>query len=123
MDNIEQVCESMVGLSVEIRGVDCGRIMRWVCVEKDGKTFYVFVFSSGKKIEATGVIHYVRNRVHYPSGSEYVLAQRKIKPKFGGRPAFPNTISNRTNLRGAVMPKSLPHERELNSKLKNRKDK
>jgi hypothetical protein len=118
MDNLQQTCDGMIGLSFDIRGEDYGRIMRWVTVEKDGKTYYVFITSLGKKVEATSVIDYIRNAVRYPDGSDYVFAQRKIKPKRKGGPAFPNTISNRTNLRGAVMPKALPHERELNSKLK-----
>jgi len=118
MTQMPDLCNSMVGLSFDIRGEDYGRIMRWVTVEKDGSTYYVFITSLGKKVEATSVIDYIKRKIHYPSGSDYVLAQRKIKPKFSGKPAFPNTISNRTRSIRSVMPKPLPHERELNSKLK-----
>ena len=49
MSQLDDKCDSMVGLSFDIHGVDYGRIMRWVKVEKDGYTYNVFITSLGKK--------------------------------------------------------------------------
>lgn len=124
MDNIQELCDSMIGISFDVRGEDYGRILRWVCVEKDGKTYHVFITSLGKKVEASSAIHYIKNTVRYPDGTDYVLRQRKIKRKGKGNggDAFPATIRNRAYFSSNVMPKALPHERELNNKL-SRKDK
>lgn len=100
MNELEKMCDDLVGLSFDIRGVDYGRIMRWVRVQKDGDTFYVFITSLGKKVEAVTLIDYIKNKVYYPDGTEYVLRQRKIKPKRNGSPAFPSGISTKVYFRG-----------------------
>lgn len=120
MDNIEELCNSMVGLSFDIRGEDYGRIMRWVRVEKNDRILYVFVTSLGKKVEATGVIDYVRNTVRYPKETD--PNRNKIKPKRRAGYAFPSGISTMAYFRDNVKTRALPHEKQLNNEL-TRKDK
>jgi hypothetical protein len=111
----------MVGKSVTVAGEDYGRIMRWVRVENNDKTINVFVFSSGRKVEAMSLIDYVKNKVYYPSGMSSVYRRRKAKTKSTGRPVFPTSIRNTAVFSSNVMPRPLPHEQELNNKLKNKK--
>ena len=89
--------DRMVGISVDIRGEDYGRIMRYECIVKDEKEYQVFVFSSGKKVEANSIIKYVNSAVHYPDGTDYVMRNRVKYAKAKGStpsPAFGSSIRN-----------------------------
>lgn len=100
MDNLQEQCDRMVGISIDIRGVDYGRIMRWELVEKDGKTYYVFTTSLGKKVEATSYFEYKRKYIHYPDGSNYAFrlryagAKAKAKHQNNGGSLFGSSIKN-----------------------------
>ena len=121
MSDLDRACDEMVGKSVSVAGEDYGRIMRWVRVENNGKTINVFVFSSGRKVEAMSLIDYVKNKVYYPAGMSSVYRRRKAKTKSTGQPVFRSSISNVARFSSNVMPRPLPHERELNNKLNNKK--
>lgn len=91
MSPLDDKCDSMVGLSFDVRGVDYGRIMRWVKIEQDGYTYNVFITSLGKKVEAVTLIDYIYNTVRYPKETD--PNRNKIKPKRRAGYAFPSGIS------------------------------
>ena len=72
----------------------------FVAVEKDDYTYHVLITSTGRKVEAVTLINYIKTKIHYPDGTDYVMRQRKIKPKRQGKPAFPSSISNKVYFRG-----------------------
>lgn len=100
MDNLQDKCDRMVGISIDIRGVDYGRIMRWELVESNGKTYHVFITSLGKKVEATSYFDYKRKHIHYPDGSDYAFrlryagAKAKSKHQSNGGAMFGDSIRN-----------------------------
>lgn len=100
MSSIAEACDKLIGLSIEINGEDYGRIMRWVTVEKDDYTYHVLITSTGRKVEAVTLLNYIKTKIHYPDGTDYVMRQRKIKPKRQGKPAFPSSISTKVYFRG-----------------------
>lgn len=87
----------MVGLSIDIRGEDYGRIMDYDTVIRDGVEYKVFRFSSGKKVEANSLIAYMNSAIYYPDGTDYVMRNRvkyaKAK-KSVPAPAFGSAIRN-----------------------------
>lgn len=100
MSQLDDKCDSMVGLSFDISGVDYGRIMRWVKVEKDGYTYNVFITSLGKKVEAVTLIDYIYNTVRYPKETDPNRYKVKVKTRYGGRNAFGSGIRNIAYFRG-----------------------
>jgi hypothetical protein len=99
MDNLQEQCDRMIGISIDIRGVDYGRIMGWSIVQKDGKDYYVFRTSLGKMVEASSYFEYKKHYIHYPQGSDYVFRQRyagaKAKNKHqNGGSFFGSSIRN-----------------------------
>lgn len=98
MSELDDKCDSMVGLSFDIRGEDYGRIMRWVKVEKDDYIYNVFITSLGKKVEAVTLIDYIYNTVRYPKETD--PNRYKIKPKRRAGYAFSSGVSNIARFRG-----------------------
>ena len=102
MSDMSDKCEKMVGQFVSNNVADFGRIMRWEIVNKDGKDYYVFIFSSGRKVEANSLINYIAKKVHYPQGTDYVMRQRiahrKAKGMSGGS-LFGSSIKNIAHFR------------------------
>lgn len=96
-DSIDNKLESYIGYHVDIRGEDYGRILELISVTKNDQEYKVFVFSSGKRAEANSIVNYIRNSVHFPDGTDYVMRNRvryaKAKVK-GGAPAFGSSIRN-----------------------------
>lgn len=88
---------SLIGHSVDIHGEDYGRIMELISVTKNDTVYKVFVFSSGKRVEANSVMSYIKRNVHFPDGTDYVMRNRvkyaKAKAK-GGAAAFGSSIHN-----------------------------
>ena len=97
MSDMSDKCDKMIGLFVNNKTEDYGRIMRWEIVNKDGKDYYVFIFSTGRKVEANSLIHFVTKVVKYPQGTDYVMRQRiahrKAKGMSGGS-MFGSSIKN-----------------------------
>jgi len=102
MSDMSDKCEKMIGLYVSNKTGDYGRIMKWEIVNKDGKDYYVFIFSSGRKVEANSLIKYVETYIHYPQGTDYVMRQRiahrKAKGMSGGS-MFGSSIKNVAHFR------------------------
>lgn len=97
MSEMEDKCNAIVGISYDVNGVDYGRIMSWEIVSKDGKDYYVFVFSSGKRVEANSLFDYIKKKIHYPQGTDYVMklrAARRAKHNQNGGSFFGSTIKN-----------------------------
>lgn len=96
-DNVDDKLNSLIGQSVSIKGEDYGRIMELITVRKNDQDYKVFVFSSGKRVEANSIASYIRKAVHFPDGTDYVMRNRvkyaKAKGK-GSAPAFGSSIRN-----------------------------
>jgi hypothetical protein len=89
-------CDKLIGLSIDIRGEDYGRLMSWAKVVIDDDDYIVFTTSLGKKVEAVSLIYYLEHQVYYPTGSDQVFARRRARGvNRGGRPAFGQSVSNR----------------------------
>ena len=97
MSEMEDKCNAIVGISYDINGPDYGRIMRWEIVSKDGQDYYVFVFSSGKRVEANSLFTYIKKKINYPQGSDYAMKlryARRAKHNNNGGSFFGPTIRN-----------------------------
>jgi hypothetical protein len=100
MSELDEMCDSMVGLSFDISGQDYGRIMRWVKIEKDGYTYNVFITSLGHKVEAVTLIDYIKHTIRYPKETDPNRNKVKVKSRGGGRNAFGSGIRNIAYFRG-----------------------
>lgn len=96
-DNVDDKLLSYIGHHVDVCGEDYGRIMELITVRKNDQEYKVFVFSSGKRVEAHSIMRYITKAVHFPDGTDYVMRNRvkyaKAKVK-GGAPAFGSSIRN-----------------------------
>mgnify|MGYP006288972251 CR=1 FL=1 len=115
MSDLQSQCDAMIGISIDIRGVDYGRIMDWSIVQKDGVDYYVFRTSLGKMVEATSYFEYKKHYIHYPQGSDYAFRMRRAGAKAknkhqNGGSLFGSCIRNIAHFNVSTSPK---HERKI----------
>lgn len=96
-DNVDDKLLRYIGHHVNVGDDDYGRIMELITVRKNDQEYKVFVFSSGKRVEAHSIVRFITTTVHFPDGTDYVMRNRvkyaKAKNK-GGAPAFGSSIRN-----------------------------